>query len=49
VIGDRPYSKVKIAFAVIGALIIIAAGVGGYLAYKHHQNTTAALAMFGFS
>ena len=32
VVGDRPYSKVKIAFAVLGALIVIAAIVAIYLA-----------------
>jgi hypothetical protein len=30
VIGDRPYSRIKIAFAVLAALVIIAAGITGY-------------------
>ncbi|HWC35375.1 MAG TPA: hypothetical protein VG650_11170 [Mycobacteriales bacterium] len=49
VVGDRPYSKVKIALAVIGALILIAAGIAIYLAYKHHQNANSALALFGMT
>lgn len=45
VIGDRPYSKLKIALAVIGALILIAAGIAGYLAYKHHHSSTGSTAI----
>ena len=37
VIGDRPYSKVKIAFAVLGVLIAIAIG---YLLYRANQTPT---------
>ncbi|HVX68705.1 MAG TPA: hypothetical protein VHA79_03335 [Mycobacteriales bacterium] len=47
VVGDRPYSKVKIALAVIGAIIVIAVGVAIYLQVKHKDKTTAALAMLG--
>jgi LSD1 subclass zinc finger protein len=39
--GDRPYSKLKIALAVIAALIIIGGGIAGYLAYKHHHNASS--------
>jgi hypothetical protein len=34
VVGDRPYSKVKIAFAEVGALIVIGVGVALYLQNK---------------
>jgi Zn finger protein HypA/HybF involved in hydrogenase expression len=34
VIGDRPYSKLKIALAVIGALIVIGVGIAIYLKTK---------------
>ncbi|HEX3899139.1 MAG TPA: hypothetical protein VHW74_08195, partial [Mycobacteriales bacterium] len=40
VIGDRPYSKLKIALAVIGALIVIGVGIAIYLHTKHHSSTT---------
>lgn len=39
VVGDRPYSKLKIALAVLAALIVIGAGVGIYFAVSHgHQS-----------
>jgi Zn finger protein HypA/HybF involved in hydrogenase expression len=40
VIGDRPYSKLKIALAVIAALIVIGVGIAIYLHTKHHSSTT---------
>lgn len=48
VVGDRPYSKVKIFFAVLAALIVIAVGIAIYLQVKHKDKTTAALALLGF-
>jgi predicted RNA-binding Zn-ribbon protein involved in translation (DUF1610 family) len=36
VVGDRPYSKLKIALAVIAALVVIGAGIGIYLAVRGH-------------
>ena len=38
VIGDRPYSKIKIALAVIAAIIVIAAAIAIFIAVKHHNN-----------
>jgi len=38
VIGDRPYSKIKIALAVIAAIIVIAAALAIFIAVKHHNN-----------
>ena len=35
VVGDRPYSKLKIALAVIGAIVVIAVGIAIYAASKH--------------
>jgi DNA-directed RNA polymerase subunit M/transcription elongation factor TFIIS len=49
VVGDRPYSKIKIALAVIGALIVIAVGIAIYLHVKHKDTATAALAAFGMT
>jgi Zn finger protein HypA/HybF involved in hydrogenase expression len=40
VIGDRPYSKIKIALAVIGAIILIAAAVVLYLHFKGNGNSS---------
>jgi LSD1 subclass zinc finger protein len=47
VIGDRPYSKVKIAFAILVALVVIAAGIAIYLAVKHKDKVSTGLALFG--
>jgi LSD1 subclass zinc finger protein len=47
VVGDRPYSKVKIALAVIAAIIVIAVGIAIYLQAKHKDEATAALALLG--
>jgi DNA-directed RNA polymerase subunit M/transcription elongation factor TFIIS len=47
VVGDRPYSKVKIALAVIAAIIVIAVGIAVYVHVKHNEKTTTALAFFG--
>jgi hypothetical protein len=34
VVGERPYSKVKIALTVLAAIVLIAAAIGIYLAVK---------------
>jgi predicted RNA-binding Zn-ribbon protein involved in translation (DUF1610 family) len=37
VLGDRPYSKVKIALAVLAGLLVVAAIVVAIVVYQHHQ------------
>ncbi|HVS68255.1 MAG TPA: hypothetical protein VHE56_06860, partial [Mycobacteriales bacterium] len=41
VIGDRPYSKVKIALAVIAALVLVAIGVAIYLHTRSSPSGTS--------
>jgi len=39
VVGDRPYSKVKIAVAVVGGIVVVCVGIWLYMLTRSHQTT----------